>query len=154
MSMHDAPEPAHGHPDSSNGEKTKYKQRDASIDTTHAETSGDPRPSTTSRRSLISPHDDNQSFEASSVSESQIAMQPISIKAVDEDAGPKEFYHPASVEPQRVVWLPVDTLGLGVEEERALKEAGVLVSTEGAKMDEKGHVDISGPPPGGDVRTL
>lgn len=81
-------------------------------------------------------------------------MAPPSIKGVDEDAGPKEFYHPASVEPQRVVWLPKDTLGLAEEEEKAIRDAGVLVSLEDAQMDEKGHVDISGPPPGGEVRVL
>ena len=59
-------------------------------------------------------------------------MAPPSIKGVDEDAGPKEFYHPASVEPQRVVWLPKDTLGLAEEEEKAIRDAGVLVSLEDA----------------------
>ncbi|KAI0642619.1 DUF221-domain-containing protein [Trametes meyenii] len=66
---------------------------------------------------------------------------------VDEEAGPKDFYHPASVERQPVVWLPRDPLGLGVAEERALREAGIRVSTRDAVMDAKGHVDIEGPPP-------
>lgn len=79
--------------------------------------------------------------------------EPIPIKPFDEDPGAKEFYHPASVEPQRTVWLPKDVLGLAEEEEKALREAGILVSLDGAKMDSKGHVDISGAPPGGDVRT-
>lgn len=103
---------------------------------------GDGSPSTSN------PEDDT----ASIIPESQKAPPPI--KAVDEDAGPKEFYHPASVEPQRIVWLPKDTLGLAEEEQRAIKEAGILVSLDDALMDEKGHVDISGPPPGGEVRTL
>ena len=66
---------------------------------------------------------------------------------VDEEAGPKDFYHPASVEPQPVVWLPRDPLGLGEAEERACREAGIEVSTRDAVMDDKGHVDIQGPPP-------
>lgn len=84
---------------------------------------------------------------------SQTANPP-EIKPVDEDAGPKEFYHPASVEPQRIVWIPQDQLGIAAEEEQEIRDAGINVSTEGAAMDDKGHVDISGPPPGGEARAL
>ncbi|KAH9941598.1 uncharacterized protein BXZ73DRAFT_97988 [Epithele typhae] len=70
-----------------------------------------------------------------------------SIAPIDEEAGPKDFYHPASVEPAPVVWLPRDPLGLGEAEARACREAGVEVSTVDAVMDDKGHVDIQGPPP-------
>ncbi|KAI0366794.1 DUF221-domain-containing protein [Pilatotrama ljubarskyi] len=73
-----------------------------------------------------------------------------SIRGVDEDAGPKDFYHPASIEPQPIIWLPRDPLGLGEAEERAIREAGIKVSTKDARMDEKGHVDIEGPPPDND----
>ena len=79
---------------------------------------------------------------------------PPEIAAPEEDVGPKEFYHPASVEPQRVVWIPRDELGLAEEEEKAIRAAGIEVSLEGAKMDGKGHVDITGAPPGGEVRVL
>lgn len=79
---------------------------------------------------------------------------PPAIKPVDEDAGPREFYHPASVEAQRVVWLPQDVLGIAEEEARAIREAGILVSLEHAVMDDKGHVDVSGAPPGNEVRML
>ena len=71
---------------------------------------------------------------------------------MDEDAGPKDFYHPASVEPAPIIWIPRDPLGLGEAEERACREAGVAVSTKDAVMDGKGHVDISGPPPDEDVK--
>ncbi|KAI0631057.1 DUF221-domain-containing protein [Trametes polyzona] len=70
-----------------------------------------------------------------------------SIQGVDEDAGPKDFYHPASVEPQPIIWLPRDPLGLGEAEERAIRAAGIKVSTRDAVMDDKGHVDIHGAPP-------
>ncbi|EMD35447.1 hypothetical protein CERSUDRAFT_116206 [Gelatoporia subvermispora B] len=70
------------------------------------------------------------------------------MRGVDEEAGPKDFYHPASVEPQPVVWLPRDPLGLSMEEEAAIRERGIAVSTESAVMDDKGHVDIDGAPPG------
>lgn len=100
-----------------------------------------------------SPHPSNNTKENPEGDDPRTANPP-EIKPVDEDAGPKEFYHPASVEPQRVVWLPHDQLGLAEEEEREIHEAGIAVSTEGAVMDEKGHVDVSGPPPGGEVRAL
>ncbi|RDB30694.1 Uncharacterized protein RSN1 [Hypsizygus marmoreus] len=57
------------------------------------------------------------------------------------------FAHPAASRPQRTVWLPRDTLGLAEEEEKGCRDAGVDVSTEGATMNEKGKVDISGAPP-------
>ena len=79
---------------------------------------------------------------------------PPELKPVDEDVGPKEFYHPASVDPQRVVWIPQDELGLAEEERKAIADVGIAVSTEDARMDEKGHVDVSGAPPGGEVRVL
>ena len=66
--------------------------------------------------------------------------------ATDAD-GYDEFAHPAAVEPQRVVWVPRDGLGLGEAEARAIGEMGIRVSLDDARMDEKGHVDISGPPP-------
>lgn len=47
-----------------------------------------------------------------------------------------------------------DVLGLAEEEEKAIREAGILVSRHDAAMDDKGHVDISGAPPGEEVSTL
>jgi calcium permeable stress-gated cation channel len=57
------------------------------------------------------------------------------------------FAHPATSRPQRTVWLPKDTLGLGAEEVRACRDAGVEASMKDAVMNEKGKVDISGVPP-------
>ncbi|EUC55080.1 RSN1-overexpression rescues sro7/sop1 in NaCl-like protein, putative [Rhizoctonia solani AG-3 Rhs1AP] len=68
--------------------------------------------------------------------------------------GPEDFEHPAAVEPQRVVWLPKDPLGVAEAEERELKQQGIEVSTENAVMDEKGHVELTGAPPGGDDDAL
>jgi len=56
------------------------------------------------------------------------------------------FAHPALTRPQRVVWIPEDTLGLGEEEVKANGEMGVLATTQGAKLDEKGRVEITRPP--------
>jgi hypothetical protein len=58
--------------------------------------------------------------------------------------GPEDFAHPAAVEPQRVVWLPRDPLGLAQAEAKELKGQGIKVSTENAVPDEKGHVDLRG----------
>jgi hypothetical protein len=68
--------------------------------------------------------------------------------------GPEDFAHPAAVEPQRVVWLPRDPLGLAQAEEKELKGQGIEVSTENTVLDEKGHVDLRGPPPGDDKDAL
>ncbi|KDN34824.1 hypothetical protein RSAG8_12122, partial [Rhizoctonia solani AG-8 WAC10335] len=68
--------------------------------------------------------------------------------------GPEDFTHPAAIEPQRVVWLPKDLLGVAEAEEKELKQQGIEVSTEHAVMDEKGHVELTGPPPGGDDDAL
>jgi len=61
------------------------------------------------------------------------------------------FAQPAVSRPQRTIWLPLDPLGLAEEEERACQEAGVDASVgPDAVMNEKGKVDVTGPPP--DVR--
>ncbi|TFK49099.1 DUF221-domain-containing protein [Heliocybe sulcata] len=64
-----------------------------------------------------------------------------------EDDGPKEFDHPAAVEPQRTIWIPRDELGLGDAEMAAIQERGIDVSMVGTVMDGKGHVDVTAPPP-------
>jgi hypothetical protein len=71
--------------------------------------------------------------------------------AGDVDAEEQEesygFAHPAASRPQRTVWIPKDEFGLAEEEERACREAGVLVGDVHATIDAKGKVDISGGPP-------
>ncbi|KAG8698963.1 hypothetical protein FRC09_006915 [Ceratobasidium sp. 395] len=68
--------------------------------------------------------------------------------------GPEDFTHPAAIEPQQVIWLPRDRLGLAQAEEAELKAEGIEVSTEHADMDEKGHVELTGPPPGDEKDAL
>ncbi|KAG8731630.1 hypothetical protein FRC11_003222 [Ceratobasidium sp. 423] len=68
--------------------------------------------------------------------------------------GPEDFTHPAAIEPQRVVWLPRDPLGVAEAEESELKSQGIEVSTENAVMNEKGDVELTGPPPGGEEDAL
>jgi hypothetical protein len=68
--------------------------------------------------------------------------------------GPTDFNHPASVEPQRIIWIPQDPLGLGELESRELNALRIESSTENATMNVGGRVDISGHPPGSDPNTL
>ncbi|KAG8853288.1 hypothetical protein FRB96_008373 [Tulasnella sp. 330] len=60
---------------------------------------------------------------------------------------PTDFNHPASVEPQRTIWLPRDTLGLADSEVRNLEANGIDASTQHADINEKGKITIDGRPP-------
>ncbi len=61
--------------------------------------------------------------------------------------GELDFLHPA-LGPARIVWIPRDALGLGEAEERENRAARIDVSTRFAIINEAGHVDVEGPPPG------
>jgi hypothetical protein len=50
---------------------------------------------------------------------------------------PGAFFHPATKEPQTVIWLPVDELGLGVDQNNANLALGVRSSTKNATMGSK-----------------
>lgn len=56
------------------------------------------------------------------------------------------FAHPALARPQRIVWIPEDTLGLSKEEVTTNEASGVLATTAGASMNEVGHVEVHAPP--------
>lgn len=47
---------------------------------------------------------------------------------------PGAFFHPATKEPQRIIWIPVDELGLGVEQSSTNIAMGVRSSTKHAEM--------------------
>lgn len=93
-----------------------------------------------------SPPERAPSPSASFTHESRSSSPSPSAKPV-EDEGPTDFSHPAAVEEQRMIWLPKDNLGLVREIERDLESRGVLYSTEGAEMDNKGHVNVTMAPP-------
>lgn len=78
--------------------------------------------------------------------ESRSSSPSPSAKSV-EDEGPIDFRHPAAVEEQRIIWLPKDRLGLVDEITQDLTALDILHSTDGAEMDDKGHVDVSMAPP-------
>ncbi|KIY65025.1 DUF221-domain-containing protein [Cylindrobasidium torrendii FP15055 ss-10] len=60
------------------------------------------------------------------------------------------FQHPAASRPQRPVWMPLGTgpiAALSKSEASDCYQSGVDVSLAEAEMNEKGKVDVSGPPP-------
>ncbi|OCF40137.1 hypothetical protein I317_06026, partial [Kwoniella heveanensis CBS 569] len=65
----------------------------------------------------------------------------------DDGNDEKAFFHPATKEPQRIIWLPQDELGLCEAEIRRNEQEGVRSSSRAAWLNEKGKVQISGPPP-------
>ncbi|KAL5522727.1 hypothetical protein ACEPAG_8745 [Sanghuangporus baumii] len=63
---------------------------------------------------------------------------------------PTDFYHPATAEPIRAIWIPQDSLRIGIAESevRTNKKAGISSGCRNAKMNEKGRVEVFGHPPG------
>lgn len=64
-----------------------------------------------------------------------------------DDTEPTAFNHPATYEPQRVIWIPQDRHNLYKDEVAATRSAKVDVSSDGAEMNEKGKVDVWRSPP-------
>lgn len=71
----------------------------------------------------------------------------IMVLGVDEETCMEDCYHPASVDPEPIIWLPRDPLGLVEAEERSIYAAGIEASSQNAVVDAEGHVDVTGPPP-------
>ncbi|BEI94337.1 uncharacterized protein CcaverHIS019_0607960 [Cutaneotrichosporon cavernicola] len=72
------------------------------------------------------------------------------IHSEDDADDPSAFFHPATKEPQTPIWLPVDELGLGRNQNSANLALGVRSSTKNATMGSKvklGQVKIMGVPP-------
>ena len=67
-------------------------------------------------------------------------------KTVDFD-DPTAFFHPATKEPMRVLWLPRDELGLCVAEIEACEKAGIKATHKHAILTSRNKVKIFGPPP-------
>ncbi|KAJ9111097.1 hypothetical protein QFC19_001296 [Naganishia cerealis] len=57
------------------------------------------------------------------------------------------FAHPATKEPQRTIWLPEDELGLAAAEIKDNLSIGILSTSKDAVLNNKGKVEIFGPPP-------
>ncbi|ORY32218.1 hypothetical protein BCR39DRAFT_523325 [Naematelia encephala] len=60
---------------------------------------------------------------------------------------PNAFFHPATKEPQRVLWLPRDELGLAEAEIEKNASFGVPSTYRFAELTHRGKLRISGPPP-------
>ncbi|RSH91201.1 hypothetical protein EHS25_009500 [Saitozyma podzolica] len=60
---------------------------------------------------------------------------------------PDAFFHPATKDPQRIIWLPRDQLGLADDEIERNAAAGVQSTNLNAVLNGKGKVEISGGPP-------
>ena len=105
--------------------------------------------------------DPRTSQDAAGVEHGGVKPSPVEARPKDDEAeedeelhdftieGPKDFNHPASVETQRIIWIPDDELGLGKAEVEDMKQRGMEASLEKAEIDERGKIRITGPPPGG-----
>ncbi|KAI0035439.1 hypothetical protein K488DRAFT_76589 [Vararia minispora EC-137] len=83
-----------------------------------------------------------------SFAESRSSSPSPSARPVDPEVmAEPDFSHPAAVSPQQIIWLARDDLGLAAEAASTIASDGIDVTTDGAKMDAKGHVDISSAPP-------
>lgn len=68
-------------------------------------------------------------------------------RIVGEEGDPNAFFHPASKDPQVVIWLPSDKLGLCKAEVEKNRELGIETSSRHAWLVGDGKVRVSGRPP-------
>jgi hypothetical protein len=59
------------------------------------------------------------------------------------------FVHPAIKDPNPIIWIPKDSLGIAESELQQTRASGlnILMSNEGAKFNEKINIQIDGSPP-------
>lgn len=69
------------------------------------------------------------------------------IRPPDDSAAPAAFFHPATHQPQPIVWLPVDELGVARDQVRKNRKEGVKSTTRNAVFDSKNRVQVKGPAP-------
>ena len=134
---------------------------DKTYDANHPDQSGEDDEDLAPEPPAKSASDSHAGRDGASMERGGVAPVPVEAKPKDEEAeedeelhdfntdGPKDFDHPASVETQRVIWVPNDELGLGRAEVEDMNRRGIEGSLEKAEMDEKGQIKITGPPPGG-----
>ena len=90
------------------------------------------------------PSSDNENEK---LSEQDLNKHSPDVAAQEEEFESYGFAHPAVSRPQRIVWIPKDTLGLTEDEVRGCEEAKVKVGFGNATLDEEGKVGIDGGPP-------
>ncbi|BEJ13586.1 hypothetical protein CspHIS471_0307600 [Cutaneotrichosporon sp. HIS471] len=69
------------------------------------------------------------------------------IRPPDDSASPAAFFHPATHQPQPIVWLPQDELGVARTQVRENRKEGVKSTTRNAVLDAKNRVLVIGPAP-------
>ncbi|CAF1044398.1 unnamed protein product [Adineta steineri] len=59
------------------------------------------------------------------------------------------YLHPALRDPKPIIWIPCDNLGIAVDEVQKTEASGmnILMSTEGARFNDKINIEINGAPP-------
>ncbi|CAF1044378.1 unnamed protein product [Adineta steineri] len=59
------------------------------------------------------------------------------------------YLHPALRDPKPIIWIPRDNLGIAVDEVQKTEASGmnILMSTEGARFNDKVNIEINGAPP-------
>ncbi|CAF1029849.1 unnamed protein product [Adineta steineri] len=59
------------------------------------------------------------------------------------------YLHPALRDPKPIIWIPRDNLGIAVDEVQKTEASGmnILMSTEGARFNDKVNIEIHGAPP-------
>jgi len=124
-----------GPPEVDNGRKSYDKRRDT-VDSAPGASTSDSGPSQSVGEEKISPPDSKSDAHFDDRYFAQHADGKV-------DYG---FAHPALTRPQRVIWIPEDTLGLGKEEVKTNEASDVLATTAGASMNEKGKVAVTAPP--------
>ncbi|GMK56864.1 hypothetical protein CspeluHIS016_0307040 [Cutaneotrichosporon spelunceum] len=65
----------------------------------------------------------------------------------DDSASPAAFFHPATHQPQPIVWLPQDELGVARGQVRQNRREGVKSTARNAVLDAKNRVQVIGPAP-------
>lgn len=134
---------------------------DRTYDANQADQSGEDEEDLEPESAAKSTSDPRAGQDGARVEHGGVTPVPVEAKPKDKEAeededlndfntgGPKDFDHPASVETQRVIWVPNDQLGLGRAEVKDMNRRGIEGSLDKAEMDEKGKIKITGPPPGG-----
>jgi hypothetical protein len=69
------------------------------------------------------------------------------IRPPDDSAAPAAFFHPATHQPQPIVWLPLDELGIARDQVKQNRKEGVKSTTRNAVFDTKNRVLVKGPAP-------
>jgi hypothetical protein len=119
----------------------------------NGEASGVERYELQPRRTRSDPHADEKvsrrQTHVGDIGEEGTAASVLEEPAVDaqEDEGPTDFTHPSVAGHRHTIWIPMDTLGLARDEVAAIRALGIDVSTTGAEMNERGHVEVSSAPP-------